>query len=872
MDAPRKSGEAYDPQKHLNSSMLNRRQEQLPILPEQERNEVVVKIDGNSHNPFENTPPLASSPSNRVWRGGSYDFSLEDGVGNGGFSFEQSPTEDPPSRLISSFLRKRDATGATMSPAMDLEMDSLNKGSSIGSDSKENRSSFQDASAHSLPRHSHDCFSSSSDEEKKNPSGGARGAGEVLRCTSNSSLNRSSSLLRTKTRSRLMDPPPAHPSSPVKNADQDRKSGRPPLPRSGQLKSGPTGTKSGPADEEDDDLFMDSDIPDEMKKAKFDVWTVLQWLGLILIIGALVCSLVIPRLARQTVWSLHLWKWEVLVLTLICGRLVSGWLVRVAVFLIERNFLLRKRVLYFVYGVKSAVQNCLWLGLVLISWHFLFDRRTSHSPVLPYVSKILLCLLVATILRLIKTLLLKVLAASFHVSTYFDRIQEALFNQYVIETLSGPHVYEDNQTLVEVQRLQKAGATMPIDLQATALPAKNSGQVSKGIRFSRALSGNKRDEGITIDQLHKLNQRNISAWNMKRLMRIVRYGALTTLDERIPQIAVDMEDESSKHILSEQEAKMAARKIFFNVAKPGAKYIYFQDLLRFMREEEATKSMNLFEGAHEHKRISRRALKNWVVNAFRERKALALTLNDTKTAVNKLHQMANVVVGVIVFALWLLILGIATTHFFVFLSSQVLLAVFIFGNTLKTLFEALIFLFVMHPFDVGDRCEVEGVQLVVEEMNIMSTVFLRYDNLKIYYPNSVLATKPISNYYRSPDMGDSIDFAIHVATPLDKIAKMKERIIQFMENKKEHWYPGAQVVLRDVEDTNKLTVSIWMRQRINYQDMGTRFERRELVVQEMIRVLRELDIEYRMLPVDVNVRNLPPVNTGRLPSTWSSVN
>ncbi|XP_078163490.1 mechanosensitive ion channel protein 6-like [Carex rostrata] len=853
----------------------DRQQEKLPILPERDRHEVVVKIDGNSHNPVKTTSAAtASSPNSRVWRESSYDISQEGGVGNGGFTFGSSPIEDPPSRLISSFLRKRDATGGTMSPAVDLDMDFLNN----GSESKEHRISFQDALEQSFPRESNDSSSSSSssssDEKKKNHpihrAGG--GDGEVIRCTSNSSINRSSSLLWAKTRSRLMDPSPLNPPSPVKKPNTDRRSGRPPMPRSGQLKSEVMGGKSGPTDEDDDDPLMDSDIPDELKKTTFDMWTIIQSLSLILIIAALVCSLVIPWLTQQTVWSLHLWKWDVLVLTLICGRLVSGWFVRVAVFLIERNFLLRKKVLYFVYGVKSAVQNCLWLGLVLISWHYLFDRKTSNSPVLPYVSKILLCLLVATILRLIKTLLLKVLAASFHVSTYFDRIQEALFNQYVIETLSGPPVYEDNQTMIEVQRLQKAGATMPSDLQATALPAKNSGQIGKGIRLSRVLSGNKREEGITIDQLHKMNQRNISAWNMKRLIRIVRYGALTTLDERIPLIAAETEEDSSTYILSEREAKIAARKIFTNVAKPGAKYIYLHDLLRFMRQEEATKTMNLFEGAHEHKRISKMALKNWAVNAFRERKALALTLNDTKTAVNKLHQIANVVVGVIVFAIWLLILEIATTHFFVFLSSQLLLAVFVFGNTLKTLFEALIFLFVMHPFDVGDRCEIEGVQVVVEEMNIMSTVFLRYDNLKIYYPNSILATKPISNYYRSPDMGDSIDFAIHVATPLEKIAKMKERIIHFMENKKEHWYPGPMVVLRDVEDSNKLTVSIWMRQRINYQDMGMRFQRRELVVQEMIRVLREFDIEYRMIPVDVNVRNLPPVNSARLPSTWSSVN
>jgi mechanosensitive ion channel protein 4/5/6/7/8/9/10 len=70
--------------------------------------------------------------------------------------------------------------------------------------------------------------------------------------------------------------------------------------------------------------------------------------------------------------------------------------------------------------------------------------------------------------------------------------------------------------------------------------------------------------------------------------------------------------------------------------------------------------------------------------------------------------------------------------------------------------------------------------LVVEEMNLMTTVFLRSDNLKIYYPNSVLATKPIMNFYRSPDMGEAIDFSIHVATPAEKLALMKERILRYV--------------------------------------------------------------------------------------------
>lgn len=68
--------------------------------------------------------------------------------------------------------------------------------------------------------------------------------------------------------------------------------------------------------------------------------------------------------------------------------------------------------------------------------------------------------------------------------------------------------------------------------------------------------------------------------------------------------------------------------------------------------------------------------------------------------------------------------------------------------------------------------------MIVEEMNILTTIFLRFDNQKISYPNSVLAALPISNIYRSPDMGDSIDFCVHVATPMEKLAAMKERIIR----------------------------------------------------------------------------------------------
>lgn len=70
--------------------------------------------------------------------------------------------------------------------------------------------------------------------------------------------------------------------------------------------------------------------------------------------------------------------------------------------------------------------------------------------------------------------------------------------------------------------------------------------------------------------------------------------------------------------------------------------------------------------------------------------------------------------------------------------------------------------------------------MVVEEMNILTTVFLRFDNEKIYYPNSVLATKAISNFYRSPDMGDSLEFSIDFMTPVEKIGDLKDKILKYV--------------------------------------------------------------------------------------------
>ncbi|XP_009340447.2 mechanosensitive ion channel protein 10 [Pyrus x bretschneideri] len=564
-----------------------------------------------------------------------------------------------------------------------------------------------------------------------------------------------------------------------------------------------------------------------------------------------IAGITVPTLENKMYLGLGLWKWCVLVLVVLCGRLVTEWFINVLVFVIELNFLLKKNVLYFVYGLKRSVQIFIWLGLVLLAWGLLFDnegkRSSKTSRILGYVTRGLASCLIGAAIWLGKNLFVKVVASSFQCNRFFDRIQESIFHQYVLRTLSGPPLME------MAERIGRA---------------PSSGRLSfKNLKGGKR-EGNEgaKEEVIDVEKLKKMNQEKISAWTLKGLINVVRSTGLSTISDSLESLDDEECEQKGKEITSEWEAKAVAYDIFLNVAKSN-KYIEEDDLLRFMKKEEVDIVLPLFEGAAETGKIKRKALKNWLVNVYLERKSLAHSLNDTKTAIEELNRLASGFLLLVIIIVWLLVMGFFTTNMLVFIASQLLTLAFVFGNTAKTVFEAIIFVFVMHPFDVGDRCVVDGVQLIVEEMNILTTVFLRSDNEKVFYPNSVLASKPISNFYRSPEMGDSVDFTIDVSTKVETIVALKARIKEYLDSKTQHWRPAHSVVVKDIEDVNKMKMALYVTHTINFQNYGDKTSRRSDLIFELKKIFEDLGIKYHLLPQEVHLRYVGS-SAAELPPTW----
>ncbi|KMZ73999.1 hypothetical protein ZOSMA_137G00140 [Zostera marina] len=134
--------------------------------------------------------------------------------------------------------------------------------------------------------------------------------------------------------------------------------------------------------------------------------------------------------------------------------------------------------------------------------------RSRKSVVLNKVTRLLISLLVGSVIWLMKTLLVKLLVSSFHVNRFFERIQESVFNQYVLQTLLGPPVMELGKNVVEF--------------------AKKGKQISFKRKRSKRCGGREEQEGkIDVGKLNQMRREKVNAWTMKGLMSVISSGFLT---------------------------------------------------------------------------------------------------------------------------------------------------------------------------------------------------------------------------------------------------------------------------------------------------------------------------------------------------------
>lgn len=159
-----------------------------------------------------------------------------------------------------------------------------------------------------------------------------------------------------------------------------------------------------------------------------------------------------------------------------------------------------------------------------------------------------------------------------------------------------------------------------------------------------------------------------------------------------------------------------------------------------------------------------------------------------------------------------------------------------------------IFLFVKHPYDVGDRVDIVGSekqQLVVERISLLYTIFNRIDKMQIVQvPNIQLNNLWIENVTRSKAMKEVIDVNVSFDTSFEDIELLRaemEAFVRHADNSRD-FMPDLVIGVGSVNDLDKLTLKIAIKHKSNWHNDAVRATRRSKFVCALALALKKVPI------------------------------
>jgi len=170
-------------------------------------------------------------------------------------------------------------------------------------------------------------------------------------------------------------------------------------------------------------------------------------------------------------------------------------------------------------------------------------------------------------------------------------------------------------------------------------------------------------------------------------------------------------------------------------------------------------------------------IKEAVVAIYRERANMAASLKDTDSIVQSLEYAIGCLIHFIFLAFYLLIWEVDIVKGFSTFSAMLLAFTFIFGNSVKNMFESMLFLFVEHPYDVGDTVLIKTELYRVKKISLLYTEFIQINGERIFIPNTDLMASIISNWTRTKTKTEFVRIQMDVGVPPDVLADIMNALV-----------------------------------------------------------------------------------------------
>ncbi|KAL2019628.1 hypothetical protein VTK56DRAFT_9443 [Thermocarpiscus australiensis] len=480
----------------------------------------------------------------------------------------------------------------------------------------------------------------------------------------------------------------------------------------------------------------------------------------------------------------------------------------------------------------------LWLLAVLVSYHPILDAHRvvknpnddGPLPPIPWIDivyKVIIALFVLAALNFVEKILIKWIATSFHMRTYSHRIRE---NRMQIECLVNLYTY----------------AKTRLEARDPVWGSAAEGHVPSGSPSPmRTLQNNARH---VWSKVGSAASRMAGDFTGRRILK-ANHPRKVVLE-----------------LLRSAESSYTLARVFYRTfVQPDKSTITVEDLYpAFPTQEEAEACFSVFD-KDLNGDVSMEELEMVCNEIHLEKKAIAASLKDLDSVIKKLDEVFMFIIVVIVVIVFISIISNSAAAALTSAGTVILGLSWLLQATAQEFLQSIIFVFVKHPFDVGDRVTIygntgsmmKGDDYYVLEVSLLYTEFRKMEGHVVQAPNSVLNTLFILNQRRSQGLADPINLKLRFGTTEAQIEELKGRMLDFCLQNKRDYAPRIISEVQTIDEVSSITMNIIFFHKSNYQNELLRLNRHNKFAVELMRQMQDMGLETPRLVQPGGMRDMP---------------
>ncbi|KAK3298043.1 Mechanosensitive ion channel-domain-containing protein [Chaetomium fimeti] len=524
---------------------------------------------------------------------------------------------------------------------------------------------------------------------------------------------------------------------------------------------------------------------------------------------------------RHSLFLLFLWI-EISWLTLWAGKLVAHTLPYVFMFLSGVVSSGTKKYATVIRALEIPLSLFFWGLASWLSFKFMWDGADRQWSTV--IVRILLSLFISSAVLLGEKFLVQLISISYHQRSFANRIQDSKRDIFLLGLM-----YEASRTLFPMYCPEFADEDLIIADSIEVMLARAKGNGKQGPAAMRIVG----DVGRFGGKITSVFGNIASEITGKQVFN--------------PNSAHSVVLEALERVRS---SEAMARRLWMSFVVEGQDALSLDDIIEVMgpaHREEATECFNAID-ADQNGDISLDEMIRKIVEIGKERKAIGHSMKDIGQALAVFDRVLLFVVLIIVIIIFLIVFQSSFVTTLATAGTTLLSLSFVFAVTTQEFLGSCIFLFVKHPYDVGDRVDITGPekeQLIVERISLLYTVFTRIDKMQVVQvPNIVLNNAWVENVTRSKAMKEVIDVNVAFDTSFEDIELLRVELEQFVQSpdNSRDFQPDIAIGVGGVGDCDKLTLKIAIKHKSNWHNDAVRATRRSKFMCALTMALRRVPI------------------------------